>query len=184
MRCEVCGQRIHGAPQRVSIEGAKLMVCSACAQFGTPCPPAESKPKIVKKMRATQISRTPSASSPVKASADVNSSLEIVENFGTIIRQGRERLGLTHEELGKKINEKVSLLKKIEAEKMVPDQKLAVRLEHALKIKLLAPVSEPKLPREALASSATKQKLTFGDLLAMKKKGNETLEEQRERKQS
>jgi putative transcription factor len=183
MRCEVCGQRIHGVPQRVNIEGAKLMVCSACAQFGTPCP-VESKPKMVKKTGSIHINQPLLAPLPVKASVDVDSSLEIVENFGTIIKQGRERLGLTHEELGKKINEKVSLLKKIEAEKMVPNHKLAVRLEHALKIKLLVPISEPKIPREALTSSIKKQKLTLGDLLSIEKKENKTLEEQQERKQS
>jgi putative transcription factor len=48
----------------------------------------------------------------------VDTSLELVEEFGAKVRKAREQLGLSHEELGKRLNEKVSLLKKIETAKI------------------------------------------------------------------
>ena len=51
---------------------------------------------------------------------------------------------LTHEELGKKINEKASVLRNLEVGKMAPNNQLASKLEHMLKIKLLVPISEEK----------------------------------------
>ena len=52
------------------------------------------------------------------------------------IKVAREKLALTHEELGKKINEKASVLRNLEAGKMAPNNQLASKLEHMLKIKL------------------------------------------------
>jgi putative transcription factor len=102
----------------------------------------------------------------------VDTSLELVENFDLKIRQAREKLGLSHEELGKRINEKVSLLRKIETGKMTPDNRLATMLEHALKIKLIVPAKEEKVPQAKLARASGRD-LTFGDLIQMDKKGSE-----------
>ncbi len=74
---------------------------------------------------------------------------------------------LTHEDLGKKINEKVSVLRKIEGEKMTPDNLLTEKLQHALRIKLLVPVFEPKVPSKALASRPASP--TLGDIVQVKK---------------
>lgn len=68
--------------------------------------------------------------------------LELVNDFPKQIKRAREKLQLTHEDLGRQIGEKVSLLQKIEIGKMVPDQVLAKKLEHILRIKLLSPSSE------------------------------------------
>ena len=40
--------------------------------------------------------------------AQVQISQELIEDYATKIRVAREKLGLTHEDLGKKINEKAS----------------------------------------------------------------------------
>jgi putative transcription factor len=90
-----------------------------------------------------------------------------VEDYDVRVRQAREKMGLTHEELGKKINEKVSVLKKIETRKIKPDDRLAAKLEHALKIKLLVPASEEKTPKAA--SKPSSRSLTLGDLVQFDK---------------
>jgi len=100
----------------------------------------------------------------------VDTGVELVDNFPAKIRLAREKLGLAHEDVGKKINEKVSLLRKIETGKMTPDNKLAIKLEHTLKVKLLAPPSELKAPKTQI-SKATNRELTLGDLLQLNKKG-------------
>ncbi len=56
-------------------------------------------------------------------------------DFPTIIREVRESLKLTHDQLAKKINEKVSVIERIE-HGMKPDTKLRKKLEHALGIDL------------------------------------------------
>lgn len=102
----------------------------------------------------------------------VDTSFELVENSDTKIRQAREKLGLSHEELGKRINEKVSLLRKIETGKMTPDNKLATILEHALKIKLIVPTKEEKVPMVKMARVAGRE-VTLGDLVQLNKKRKE-----------
>lgn len=164
MRCEVCGHKIHGTPIRALIEGAKLTVCSECSKHGEIIY-EETAPKHTP-------ARKPPAPLPVKKPSSkptVDSATEIVEGYDLKIRQAREKLGLSHEELGKRINEKASVLRKIETGKMTPDNQLAVKLEHTLKIKLLVPVTEEKsLPQIPKVAS---HELTLGDLMQLNKKG-------------
>ncbi len=61
---------------------------------------------------------------------------EIVDNYGDIVRKAREKMGLTREQLAKILKEKESVIARIENYEMVPDDKLAKKLERVLKIKL------------------------------------------------
>jgi len=65
---------------------------------------------------------------------------KLAEGFGDIIKQAREKLGLSHEELATRIGEAESLLVKVESEKTTPDDILTGKLEHVLKAVLLVPV--------------------------------------------
>ena len=101
--------------------------------------------------------------------ASVQLTQEVTEDYATTIRAAREKLNLTHDELGKRINEKASVLRNLEAGKMSPNNQLASKLEHLLKIKLLVPVSEEKVTTLPHAN----QELTLGDLIEINKKGGE-----------
>lgn len=168
MRCEVCGCRINSKPFKVIIEGARLTVCSECSKHGKIIY-EEPKPK-------TAFSRPKTAPSPLRIQVKktqtptVDTTLELVENFEVKIRQAREKLGLSHEELGKRINEKVSLLRKIETGKMKPDNRLATTLEHTLKVKLIVPAKEERVPQARIGK--TSRELTLGDLIQLNKKEN------------
>jgi len=180
LRCEVCGHKIFGKPYRVIIEGAKLTVCSQCSKHGT-IVWEESPPKpIIPKPKATLKPLKPQSKKPTEITMET--SLELVEDFDIKIRQAREKRGLSHEELGKKINQKVSLLKKIETKRMTPDNKLAAKLEHVLKIKLLVPPSAEKVPQTKIPKPSSRE-LTLGDLIQLNKKSKEK-EEPAERKPS
>ncbi len=109
----------------------------------------------------------------------MESVLELVEDFDVKIRHARRKLELSHKELGKKISEKVSVLKKIETRKMTPDNKLATKLEHILKIKLLVQASQEKVPKAKI--KPVRHELTLGDLIQLDKK---KVEEKTKRKQS
>jgi len=168
MECEACGNQIFGRGWSVVIEGAKLIVCSECARFSSKSAPQLPKQQIVtalKKPTPTPRNIAPHtiAHRTSRREAPVREDIELVEDYGPLVRKARENIGLTHDDLGRKIGERVSILQKLEKGKMVPDQALARRLEHTLKITLLQPT--PK------ASGEFKEKhleSTLGDIVFMK----------------
>ena len=143
-----------------------MTVCSECAKHG----------KIIYEEEVTK--KAPARKTfiplPVKkkvAKATVDTTQEIVEDYHAKIRHAREKLGFSHEELGKKIKEKASVLKKIETGKMTPNNQLVTKLERTLKIKLLVPVTEEKAKQQI--PLVQNRNLTLGDLLQLEKKGTE-----------
>jgi len=168
MRCEVCGRKIFGEPLKAVIEGAKMVVCGNCAKFGTVYLEATPLPTLPK----SKIAKHPiTLSSVKKQSPKIIETLELIDNFSPKIRQAREKLGLSHEDLGRKISEKVSVLRKIETGKMTPDHQLAEKLEHTLRIKLLVPPSEPKIPPSSLLRPP---EITLEKVVHLKKRKTET----------
>lgn len=164
MRCEVCGRKIIGPPFKAMIEGAKMMVCSNCSRLGSVYWEAKTEPKLKKvARRLPQPVLAPRKQPPLS----VAETLELVVNFGGKVRQAREKMGLSHGDLGKKISEKVSVLRKIESGKMTPDNILVEKLQHALRIKLLVPVTEPKVPSKTLAAKPVTA--TLGEIAQVRK---------------
>ena len=164
MQCEVCGHQIFGTPFRAIIEGAHMTVCSKCSKLGSGCwEPETQQPKKVGTPRNHPIQYLAKR----KQRQTVPETLELVENFGQLVRQAREDLGLSHEDLGRKIRERVSVLRKIESGKLVPDLGLAEKLEHILKIKLRVPPLEPKAQ---ISPTNKPQGTTLGDLINFKLK--------------
>lgn len=158
MNCEVCGRKIEGSPVRVVIEGAMMNVCSECSKFGVT--PSTWSPIPRKPVRSivinTQVRR---ASTPLQ----VESEVELVEGYGRLIREAREKMGLSQEELAKLVKERLSVIKRVEAERMEPPASLARKLEKALKIKLYT--------YEASVASSTYKKrkdITLGDVVRLK----------------
>jgi len=165
LQCEVCGRQIYGKPHRVIIEGAKMTTCAKCAELGS----GYWEPELKRQKSLTRITSGrsfPPRVSVRKRASSVPENLVVTENFGSIVRKARERLGLSHEDLGRKIKEKVSVIRKIETEKIVPDRRVANKLEHALGIKLLVPLVEPKVP--PIFAPATRG-VTLGEIVYLKK---------------
>ena len=168
MQCEVCGRQIFGAPIRAVIEGANMTVCAKCANLGSGY--WEPKPKRQLRTKKGTIRQPIQPFAKRKQGITVPEEFELVADLGQQVRQARERLDLSHEDLGRKIREKVSVLRKIESGKMVPDLALAEKLEHTLKIWLRVPPSEPKAQ---LSSSSKPRGTTLGDLIQFKLKEKE-----------
>jgi putative transcription factor len=177
MRCEVCGRKIHSSPITAVIEGARLTVCVECSKHGKIVTQDEYTPKP--KPLGKPSAHIPIMAQKKKTEIKVEITQEIIEDYTTKIRQAREKLGLTHEQLGKKINEKTSVIGKLETGKIQPSNILATKLEHALKIKLLTPITEEKTPMQ-MPKTASRE-LTLGDLIQF---DNKSSEEQTERKPS
>ena len=152
--CEVCGE--EQARYVAVIEGARLQVCPDCARSGKIV--AElSIPTPVLKKQAAQPGRTPMQTTET----------EVVSDYGRRIREARERRRLTRKQLAELVFEKESYLERVEAEKVLPSEALARRLEKALGIALFETVTAGALP------SVRKREgpLTLGDLVIVKKKG-------------
>ena len=181
MRCEVCGRKIHDEPVKAVIEGARLTVCLECSKHGKvilhevadfPAPqkttatafthPASSSTKST--MHIPTIQKKP----PV---AQVKLTTELIEGYAGKIRVAREKLALSHEDLGKKINEKASLLRHIETGKVAPNNLLASKLEHALRIQLMVPIADEKSTTQV--HRAANEEMTLGDLVEFKEKSGE-----------
>jgi len=145
-----------------------MIVCEDCVKLGSIYLEV-ALPKRIKRM-----TKPPTKLPLRKPTPTIVESLELIDDFSSRVRQAREKLGLSHDALGRKIGEKVSALRKIETGKMIPDHKLANKLEHALKVKLLVPISEPKLPSMGLSLP---REVTLGEIVHLKKKRIEVAEE-------
>ena len=119
MQCEICGSNA-GKGRRATIDGIEMVVCDACVSLG-----------IEKKSPSFAPRQIESPQEKVSFEQE-----ELKKRFGRIISIARQKKGLTFEELGKKIFEPASLLKRIESEHLVPSDKLVAKLEKALEIKL------------------------------------------------
>ena len=168
MRCEICGQPIEdGKSKQTKIDGSIMEVCLDCSKFGVIQKPAP-KPREIKPKRKTGVS---DRNRPVRTPRPMYSldepTEELVEDFQRIVRQGRENKGLSREKLGEKIYEKVSVINRIESGKMVPDLKLAKKLERALNITLIEKISDMELEDFVNRTSGGP---TLGDIVKIKKK--------------
>jgi len=176
MACEICGKQIFGKGGQVFIDGAKLTVCFDCTRFVSSPPPLQDRFTEVKKTHRVPKIR----SAPRTEQVDILEDLELVENYNSLVRKSREKMHLTHDDLGRKTGIKISILQKLETGKMVPDQDLSKRLEHALKIKLFQPTIGVKVDERFTKKPFG---LTLGDLILTEKKKNSTPEEESQRVQ-
>jgi len=80
--------------------------------------------------------------SPVRHDTITESELEIDPDYNVIVKQAREKMGLTQEALGRAINEKPSVISHVESKTFKPDPILARKLMHHLRVNLLVPSSE------------------------------------------
>ncbi len=117
--CEICGARAKDI-YIVNVEEAELRVCTRCTKGK----------KIVSK-----VIERPARGAQQKARAPEDAA-NVVENYGALIRDARESMRIPIKVLAERINEKETLLLRIEQQKTVPDAKLSKKLERALGIKL------------------------------------------------
>lgn len=114
MECELCGR--PDAKAHAEVEDTFLTVCESCARLG-------------KRLDVPVVSMSEKKSARITVSS-------INPDFASLVKNTRKKLGISLEDLGKKINEKSSVIERVE-KGMRPTDALARKLEKALKIKLL-----------------------------------------------
>ena len=149
MQCELCGK--NTALFKAEIESVEMSVCQDCTKFGS----------ILNKLQTFEAPKIKTAAIS-KRRSELNE--EIVENYGRLIKRAREKLDFTQEELAKKLNEKESLITKLENNSILPSLELARKIEKQLNISLIS-ISE----EENIISKTADDSLTIEDLM---KNGN------------
>ncbi len=121
--CELCGSQITGRPIPIVVENDVVMqVCGQCSRHGKQHP---SK-KIEKRWERRQ----PRQAFTIKL-------MSVRKDYSKLIKEARQRLGMTEDELGEKMGELGPVVKLMEVGKFKPDEALARRLEGVLGVTLL-----------------------------------------------
>ncbi|AMD17121.1 XRE family transcriptional regulator [Methanobrevibacter sp. YE315] len=163
MECEICGKPVpENNPIRAKIEGSVMVVCKECSKLGT-IQKAPPKPKF----RQQSKSKRPSTTRNRNYSRNDEPTEELIEDFEHEVRKARESKNWSREDLGRKINERVSVITRIETGKMTPDTKLTKKLEKALNIKLLEKTDNIDLNQFISNSSGER---TLGNVMKIKRK--------------
>jgi len=143
MLCEMCGNDVE-VTSRVRIERSVLQLCPSCARFGTPVDPPPKPAVEVARPAARGGAPAAARSAPRGRRLEERDlyteigELELALDWGQRVRKAREALNWTPEELGKKLNEKKSVVLKIESGAIHPPDALVRKLEHLLKVRLRA----------------------------------------------
>ena len=90
---------------------------------------------------------------------------ELASDYDVRIRKARQRMGLDQKKLAAKIQEKKSIIAKLETRSMRPDDRLMKKLEGALGIKLTEEIEVENVRKTSSSGS-----FTIGDLIMMKMK--------------
>ena len=139
------------------VDRAELLVCKRCAEkFGTP-------------VRVLGAKRLPRARTAPRARYPRELRYSIVENYAELVREARERMGLTRSLLASIVGEKESTIRRIEDGSLEPTLDLARKLEKVLKVQLVVEEAEYE-SGYAEEREGSEYDLTFGDVVVFKKK--------------
>ncbi len=142
--CELCGK--EGPVITAVVEGSQMTVCQACAKFG----------KVIQRpvgiVGRASVVKAPEVSEVV------------VSEYAQLIRSAREKSGMTQKDFAMKLNEKESVIHKLENGQFVPPISMARKLEKMLHVKLVVVEEE----EEVEAGKKGSGPLTIGDIIASK----------------
>ena len=140
--CEMCGKEVP-VTKPVFIEGSRLSVCQNCAKFGDDYRASQSKSGApgpsaqVIEQRLQRREQRMQTKDVYRGSETV----ELIDDYGGVIKKARLAKGMDLDEFAASILEKRGILAKVEANDLIPDDKLVKKLEKALDIKLTEAVS-------------------------------------------
>ncbi|MCL1979030.1 MAG: multiprotein bridging factor aMBF1 [Methanomassiliicoccaceae archaeon] len=131
----MCGKEVP-VTKPMMVEGTKLNLCQNCARFGdeykgsnaspgSPVPKSVIEDRLQKRERRMQ-------------TRDIYTSTtrELKDDYGSVVRNAREAKGMDLDEFSKSIFERRGIIARIEANDLIPDDKMIAKLEKALNIVL------------------------------------------------
>ncbi len=157
MECEICGK--SEGPYLVLIEGARMHACATCARMG-------------KILQTPTTARAPVAPGGLHGSghslASAAPEWELVDGFGSIMKNARLRMHLPLAVLAERLAEKESFLDRVEHEATHPSESVARKIEKELGIALLEQTAETG--GSAAASNSPGAGTTLGDILEIERR--------------
>ena len=117
--CELCGSQINGPAFTIVVENVVMNVCRSCSRHGK----AYTGPRKAKKRYVEEEFKFRFAT--------------VRSDYSKVIREARERLGLSYDELGSRIKEGGPVVKLLEEGKFKPDPVMAKKIESSLGVKLV-----------------------------------------------
>jgi putative transcription factor len=152
LQCELCGRECKECKPAL-VDGVKMMLCPGCMRHG----------KGVKTVTTVDnqsiLSRI---KKPMEKDVYQNMNKELVSNWNELIKDARQRKGLTREQLGFQIGERTVTISKIENGDLRPADKMVKKLEKVLNIKLN---EEVKKVDSSIKISQSKSGFTLGDFI-------------------
>lgn len=168
MICEMCGKDSEFT-RTIFIEGTQLKVCKECSRFGESPDgkgPSKKKGGAAAPNRAVVAERLQARERRMRT-RDVyqeESTEDLVPEYSQLIREARMARDWKQEVLAAKINEKSSVIAKLENGTMRPNDALRKKLERELNIKLTEKVAAVASGQSGGQAKA----LTLGDLIKKK----------------
>jgi putative transcription factor len=164
----MCGAETDD-PTTIQTEGTQLEVCSNCTEFGTVLHDEErEKSKSSSGTGSSSGGGGKTKQSP--PSSGGGPSHDPLDELGTLapdydgrVRSARENAGMTQEDLADELNEKLSLIRKIERGEMRPDEDVRAKLESELSVSLTEEVGG-----EDWESEGSSGGYTVGDIIERK----------------
>jgi putative transcription factor len=151
INCEMCGK--ESRLFKTEVEGSVMSLCGECSRFG----------KVISVVRQHR----PVFKKPIKTKSpkEEESILAVLSDYGSIIKKKRESLKIKQEDFAKKLNEKASLIHKIEINQFEPSLELARKIEKFLHVKLI----ERQELKHDKVTEPKGDHFTIGDFIKVKK---------------
>lgn len=138
MRCELCGEEIRGRAYLGIVDRAELILCDRCVKRAS---------KVYGPLGQAGASRRPLQRAPGSKRGELSVSEEVVEDYAAIVKEARERAGLTRDALAAMLGVKVSIVRRIEEGTLTPTIDLARKMERILRVKLVEEVVKDQKER-------------------------------------
>ena len=178
VQCEMCGAETP-SPKTVKVEGAELDVCGDCADFGTEVQTQQTSTTSTKYSTSSSSSggsrsstgtsgggSRSSGSGGRRPGSDIYDDVEeLATDYDDRIRRAREGAGLSQDDLAERLNEKASLIRKLERGEMLPSDAIQNKLERALDVSLTESVGAED---DEWSSGASSGEFTLGDVVERK----------------
>ena len=172
-QCEMCGAE-ESSLTTTKVEGAELDLCENCTGFGTKVETQQSTGGTSKYSTSSSSGSGSSGGSTGGSTGSGGSTRrkkdmfddmdELAADYDDRIREAREADGLTQEELADDLNEKASLIRKLERGDILPSDDVKAKLEKKLDITL----TEGTDVDDTEWSSGSGQSMTLGDVVERK----------------
>jgi putative transcription factor len=154
MQCELCGRDCDC--RTATVDGVRMMLCPGCMKYGKGVNSSETASSSIKKPILKRIKR------PKVKDVYRDMEKELVSDWNELVKNSREKKGLSREELGFRIGERTVTISKIENGDLRPSDKMIEKLEKELGIKLVEEVASVS---NVTSDSNARRGYTFGDFI-------------------